>query len=399
MVGSAREAYGGVDVLVNNAGILGGESVVDMPLERWNRQLAVNLTGTFLCTKHVARLMIEQGRGGSIIVIVSTAGHQGQPGNIGYCTSKSGLLNFTRAAAMDLAKHKIRVNSLTPTATDVEESVERAVEWGRARPAARGRLLDFAKMVPAGELPSPRHYARAAVVPRVGRRRDDHRLRSARRRRAPSRSTGPGSRTPSTMRLARMIQAVDAHAAGEPGRVIVGGVLDVPGATMFEKMRHLATHGDGLRRCMLREPRGYPGANCNVILPPTHPEADAGFVIMEHVEYPGMSGTNTICVVDRAPRDRHGADAGARHRAHAGGAGGTDPRARRVRGRQGASASRSRTSPRSRSSRSHDRGAAARHRHGRRRVRRDVLRDRGRARASGCAHAGRGPRHRPRSPR
>ena len=57
-----------------------------------------------------------------------------------------------------------------------------------------------------------------------------------------------------------MIQAVDAHAAGEPGRVIVGGVLDVPGATMFEKMRHLAEHGDELRRLMLREPRGYPGA-------------------------------------------------------------------------------------------------------------------------------------------
>src|SRR5688500_1932208 len=97
------------------------------------------------------------------------------------------------------------------------------------------------------------------------------------------------------MRLARMIQAVDAHAAGEPGRVIVGGVLDVPGATIFEKMRHLATDGDALRRCMLREPRGYPGANCNLVLPPTHPDADAGFVIMEHVEYPGMSGTNTIC--------------------------------------------------------------------------------------------------------
>jgi proline racemase len=98
------------------------------------------------------------------------------------------------------------------------------------------------------------------------------------------------------MRVARMIQAVDAHAAGEPGRVIVGGVLDVPGATMLEKARHLETHGDALRRCMLREPRGYPAANCNLILPPTHPDADAGFVIMEHVEYPGMSGTNTICV-------------------------------------------------------------------------------------------------------
>src|SRR5215211_9144315 len=99
------------------------------------------------------------------------------------------------------------------------------------------------------------------------------------------------------MRLARMLQAVDVHAAGEPGRVIVGGVLDVPGASMFEKMRHLAEHGDGLRRLMLREPRGYPALCANVVLPPTRPEADAGFVIMEQVEYPGMSGSNTICVV------------------------------------------------------------------------------------------------------
>src|SRR5437762_3035620 len=163
MVGRARGAYGGVDILVNNAGLLGGQSVLDMSLERWSRQLAVNLTGTFLCTKHVARVMVEQARGGSIIVIVSTAGHQGQPGNIGYCTSKSGLLNFTRAAAMDLARHRIRVNSLTPTATDVEEGIERAVAWGRPRPEPRARLLDFQKMVPMQKLPSPRHYARAAV--------------------------------------------------------------------------------------------------------------------------------------------------------------------------------------------------------------------------------------------
>ena len=98
------------------------------------------------------------------------------------------------------------------------------------------------------------------------------------------------------MRLARMLQAVDLHAAGEPGRVIVGGVLDVPGATMLEKARHLEHHGDSRRRLMLREPRGYPALCANVILPPTHPDAGAGFVIMEHVEYPGMSGTNTICV-------------------------------------------------------------------------------------------------------
>jgi proline racemase len=98
------------------------------------------------------------------------------------------------------------------------------------------------------------------------------------------------------MRFAKMLQAVDAHACGEHGRVIVGGVLDVPGNTMYDKMCHLQEHGDDLRKRMLREPRGYPAANCNLILPSNHPEADAGFVIMEQVEYPGMSGTNTICV-------------------------------------------------------------------------------------------------------
>jgi len=163
MVARVRDAYGGVDLLVNNAGILGGLSVLEMPVERWNRQIAVNLTGTFLCTKHVARLMVEQKRRGSIVVVVSTAGHQGQAGNIAYSTSKSGLLNFTRAAAMDLARHGIRVNSLTPTATDTEEAADRAVAWGRSRPEPRPRGLDFPKMVPMGKLPSPRHYARAVV--------------------------------------------------------------------------------------------------------------------------------------------------------------------------------------------------------------------------------------------
>ena len=98
------------------------------------------------------------------------------------------------------------------------------------------------------------------------------------------------------MRIANMIQAVDAHAGGEPGRVIVGGVLDVPGATMYDKMVYLNTRADSLRLRMLREPRGYPTMCCNLVLPPTVAGADAGFVIMEQTEYPGMSGTNTICV-------------------------------------------------------------------------------------------------------
>lgn len=94
-----------------------------------------------------------------------------------------------------------------------------------------------------------------------------------------------------------MITAVDAHACGEPGRVITGGVLDVPGKTMFEKKVYLEQHADDLRKRMLREPRGYPAMCCNLILPPADPKADVGFVIMEPAEYPPMSGSNTICVV------------------------------------------------------------------------------------------------------
>jgi proline racemase len=98
------------------------------------------------------------------------------------------------------------------------------------------------------------------------------------------------------MRVSEVIHAVDTHVCGEPGRVIVGGVLDVPGTTMFEKMVYLENHADHIRKRMLREPRGYPAANCNLILPATDPRAVAGYVIMEQVEYPGMSGTNTIAV-------------------------------------------------------------------------------------------------------
>src|ERR1044071_29790 len=98
-------------------------------------------------------------------------------------------------------------------------------------------------------------------------------------------------------RLGAIVRAVDLHACGEPGRVILGGVGDVPGATMFDKMTWLQANRDDLRLRMVREPRGFPAANCNLVLPTSNPEAAAGYVIMEQVEYPGMSGTNTMCVV------------------------------------------------------------------------------------------------------
>lgn len=97
------------------------------------------------------------------------------------------------------------------------------------------------------------------------------------------------------MRFDRKIHAVDTH-AGEPMRVITGGVPDIPGKTMHEKMLWLKNNDDQLRKLMLREPRGYPPLCCNIIVPPCHPEADAGYIIMEQVEYPVMSGGNTISV-------------------------------------------------------------------------------------------------------
>ncbi len=98
------------------------------------------------------------------------------------------------------------------------------------------------------------------------------------------------------MAFKKMITAVDTH-AGEPMRVITGGVPHIPGSSVFEKMKWLAAEGDDLRMMMLREPRGYPPVCCNLIVPPCHPDADAGFIVMEQTEYPAMSGGNTISVV------------------------------------------------------------------------------------------------------
>ena len=110
--------------------------------------------------------MIARATGGAVINIISTAGHQGEPGNIAYSTSKCGLLNFTRSAAMELVGSGIRVNSLTPTATDPDESFERAARWGRTvkRPESLDRVMKpFRTRIPMQKLPVPSDYGRAAV--------------------------------------------------------------------------------------------------------------------------------------------------------------------------------------------------------------------------------------------
>jgi NAD(P)-dependent dehydrogenase (short-subunit alcohol dehydrogenase family) len=166
-VGAAVEKFGGVDILVNNAAIFNRKGVLDMSFAEWDRQTKIILGGAFLFTKHVAQQMIERKAGGAIVNIVSTAGHQGEPGNVAYSTSKGGLLNFTRSVAMELVGHGIRVNSLTPTATDPSEALDRAERWGRTvtrPPAGTPQRIDkFRLRVPMQRLPRPSDYGRAAV--------------------------------------------------------------------------------------------------------------------------------------------------------------------------------------------------------------------------------------------
>lgn len=166
-VAQAEAAFGPIDILVNGAVVQVRKGILDLSLEDFRRQVDVSLAGTFLFTKHVAKSMIRNARRGSIITLISTEGHQGNPGNIGYGTAKGGLLNFTRAAAMDLAGYGIRVNSLTPTGTDPAEGLERAAAWGvkwqQPSSARRADTTSGDQGVPLGKRPSPRHYARAVV--------------------------------------------------------------------------------------------------------------------------------------------------------------------------------------------------------------------------------------------
>ena len=165
---TANSAFGTVDILVNGAVLQIRKGVLDLSAEEFRRQIDVSLIGALLFTKHVAREMIRKKTAGSIISIISTEGHQGNPGNVGYGTIKGGLLNFTRSVAMELAPYGIRVNSLSPTGTDPMEGLERAAAWGVTWEAGQGRppnadTTSGDQGVPLGKRPSPRHYARGAV--------------------------------------------------------------------------------------------------------------------------------------------------------------------------------------------------------------------------------------------
>lgn len=154
-----------VDVLVNGAVIYAVKGLLDMDVDLWRRQISVILDSAFLFSKQVATRLVAAGRPGAILNVISTAGHQGEPGNIGYTSGKGGLLNMTRSAATELAPHGIRVNSITPTATDPAEGIARARRWEvpAADEATQASLAMAAEQVPLGRLPAPSDYGRAVV--------------------------------------------------------------------------------------------------------------------------------------------------------------------------------------------------------------------------------------------
>jgi glucose 1-dehydrogenase len=148
----AREAFGGLDLLVNNAGVEKPFELVDMPLEEWERVISVNLTGTFLCTREAARIMRADDAKGAIVMISSV--HEVIPweqfGH--YCASKGGMKLFAQSIAKELAPHGIRVVSVAPgaIATPINQKVlddpeeRRKVEaeiplgrWGEVSDVAR----------------------------------------------------------------------------------------------------------------------------------------------------------------------------------------------------------------------------------------------------------------------
>jgi NAD(P)-dependent dehydrogenase (short-subunit alcohol dehydrogenase family) len=151
---AAMKEFGRIDILCNNAGGgVGGGFVVQTSLDAWNKTVAMNLTGAFLCAKHVAPKIIEGGRGGRIINTASIAGKRGGPGMASYCAAKHGVIGLTRSLALELGQFGITVNAVCPgfVETQLFEGLINMV--GVTRSLNRDQVLKtFVDQVPMGRM-------------------------------------------------------------------------------------------------------------------------------------------------------------------------------------------------------------------------------------------------------
>lgn len=125
MLAAVLEKWGRVDILVNNAGITRDTLLLRMKLEEWQAVIDLNLTGVFLCTKAVSKVMLKQ-KSGRIINITSVAGQMGNPGQANYSAAKAGVIGFTKTVAKELASRGITVNAVAPgfIATDMTSNLK-----------------------------------------------------------------------------------------------------------------------------------------------------------------------------------------------------------------------------------------------------------------------------------
>ncbi len=113
-VAAAVALWGRLDILVANAGIMSRAPFLDMTDELWSRIIGINLTGVFLSCQTAARQMVQQGSGGCIVTVASNSGVLGGNGRSAYGASKAGIINMTQSMAIELARHRIRVNCVAP---------------------------------------------------------------------------------------------------------------------------------------------------------------------------------------------------------------------------------------------------------------------------------------------
>jgi NAD(P)-dependent dehydrogenase (short-subunit alcohol dehydrogenase family) len=162
-VAEAERQLGPIDVLINNAGVAESAPFPAMSDELWDRILAVNLTGTYLCTRAVIPGMFERGRG-RVINIASVAGRKGFAYSAAYCAAKHGVVGLTRALAIEAAPKGVTVNAICPGWLDTDmtrESIERIVRaTGRSAADARSSLE---RMNPQRRLIDPDEVAALAV--------------------------------------------------------------------------------------------------------------------------------------------------------------------------------------------------------------------------------------------